>query len=326
MVATHEFTGVGTTWYVSSEVTGSSGSGTISDPWSLEYAGEGADDQIQPGDRVLLRGQRPGGPFVENYQPYTIGGQSRGTGYEISVSGTATKPITWAPYPGEVVTFADYIDTSDGWTKVTTREDGSSFPITANVYESNFTVAGNVHAVHAYFRHNDRFFVIGALRGPTGAGPYTTHTQIAALYADTSRFRMDGAFYPGPCIIRLGNGKLRVRLDECVTEGHEYGTDNPFFGETTQIYPASTDPEDVDLRIYRQDDCGLLITGSFNIVEDMFFDGFPRACIKDSGDNNIIRRNSGWSVSILCDFHRQCRWARCWLVLRQQLRRDAGLQ
>ncbi len=285
------------TWFVSPSVSGTGGSGTAADPWSLEYADGGAGGQIVAGDTVLLRGQKSGGTTVPPFMPHTTAGLSRGVGFDISVSGTETKPITWKNFPGELVTFSDPISQSSGWTKVTLKEDGvTAIPASANVYESNFTVSGTTHFVNAYYTQNGDWHVIGALRGPTGAGPYTTSTDIEAMYATSSRFRQSGIYYPGPCIIRLGNGKLRIRLDPCYVEAHESATQNPFFGETSQVYPASTNPASVDIRIYRMEDVAIAITGDFNIFDGgsrespgIVFHGWSRAGLRDQGNNNTIK-------------------------------------
>lgn len=295
----NDFIATGTrSWYVSPSVHGATaGTGTLSDPFSFEHAGSGGSGTILPGHTVFLRGQRPGGPVVPNYRPYTGGGKSREQGYTLSVSGTPAAPIKWKNYPGEVATFADHIDTSAGWTKVTTQENGvTPLDPSVNVYESNFTVAGTSHFVGAYFVQNGDQHILGALRGPTGSGPYITSTNIGAMYATSSRFRMDGMYYPCPCIIRLGNGKLRTRLDPCYVETHENGVvSNPFFGETTQVYPASTNPALVDLRINRMDDTAVVITGNWNSWEGgsrashgIVFEGFIRGGIKDQGNHNDI--------------------------------------
>lgn len=286
----------GPTWFVSPSVSGTGGSGTLASPWSLEYADGGAGGTIKPGDTVILRGQKPGGTAVPAYRPYTLAGQSRTVGFNISISGTETQPITWKPFPGEIVTFSDPIDTSAGWTKVTTKEGGGAIDASANVYESNFTVAGTTNVVVAYYAQGGDFYVIGALRGPTGSGPYTTSTNIEAMYATSSRFRLGGIYYPGPCIARLGNGKLRIRLDPCYSEAHETTTGNPFFGETSQVYPASTNPALVDLRIYVENDVGLTINGDFNVIDGgtlgnhgIVFHGFERGGVRDFGNNNTIK-------------------------------------
>lgn len=283
-------------WYVSPSVSGTGGAGTAASPWSLEHADGGAGGLIQPGDTVLLRGQKPGGTTVPPFKPYTVAGQDRATGFNISTSGTVNAPILWKNFPGELVTFSDPVDQSAGWTKVTLQEDGiTPIPVSANVYESNFTIAGTTHWVTGYYTKDNDWHMLASLRGPTGSDPYTTSTNIASMYATTSRMRQTGAYYPGPCIIRLGNGKLRIRLDPVYSETHETYTGNPFFGETTQVYPASTDPAAVDIRIYRQDDVGLTISGDFNIIDGgtrenpgIVFHGFVRGGVRDQGNNNQV--------------------------------------
>lgn len=296
----NDFDATGTrAWYMSPSVTGATaGTGTFSNPFSPEHAFAGGSGAIKPGHVVWMRGQRPGGTAVPNYRPYTTAGLARDAGYTLSCSGEPDKFIKFKNYPGELVTFSDPIDTSAGWTKVTTREDGIT-PIdpSCNVYESNFTVSGTTNFVSAYYAQAGDFHVIAALRGPTGAGPYTTSTNIAAMYATSSRFRMDGNFYPGPCIIRLGNGKLRIRLDACYVEQHEGGVvANPFFGETSQVYPALNVPGSIDLRIYRENDQCIRITGDWiefdggnRTDHKIVFDGFLRGAIRDQGNNNRVK-------------------------------------
>ncbi len=284
-------------WIVSPAVAGSGGAGTVASPWSLEYAGAGAGGAILPGATVLLRGQRPGGAAVADYKPYTTAGKARSVGFEITVSGTDGLPITWKNFPGEVATFADPIPIATGWTKVTTKEDGiTPIDASANVYETvDAVAAGTTNAVTAYYAQGGDFLMLGCLRGATGAGPYVTTVDIEAMYATSSRFRNTKIYYPGPCVVRLGSGKLRIRLDPCYTEAHETGTANPFFGETTQVYPTSTNPAFLDLRVYIENDVGLVITGDFNTIDGgvreapgFVFHGFERGGLCDRGNNNNV--------------------------------------
>ncbi|HJQ97652.1 MAG TPA: hypothetical protein VJ826_05010, partial [Candidatus Polarisedimenticolaceae bacterium] len=79
----------------------SSGPGTESAPWSLQYAAAGAGGLLVPGSTVFLRG---GGA---NY----FAGAT--TLIDITVSGTQAKPILFVPFPGEHVVIDGYL-TIDG--------------------------------------------------------------------------------------------------------------------------------------------------------------------------------------------------------------------
>ena len=295
--ATLTVAAAGKTWYVSPTVTGTSGAGTEASPWSFEHAVSGAAGAILPGDTVLLRGQKPGGPTVADYKPYTTAGQARSTGFNITVSGTATKPVTFKNYPGETVTFSDPLAITGGWTKVTTKEGGAAIDASCNVYETvNSVAAGTTNTIVGYYQQNGDWHVLATLRGPTGSGPYTTNTEVEALYATSSRFKQTKIYHSGPTMCRLGNGKIRIRLDPCYTEAHETGTSNPFFGETTQVYPASTNPASVDLRIYLENDVGITLNGNFVVIDGgsresqgIVFHGFMTAGLRDQGNNNTIK-------------------------------------
>src|SRR5262245_8361375 len=75
-------------WYVSTtgiSTNAGTNAGTIDNPWSLSFAAGGADGRIVPGDTVWVRG----------------GTYSSQTGFNITVSGTATHKVTFKQYPDE---------------------------------------------------------------------------------------------------------------------------------------------------------------------------------------------------------------------------------
>lgn len=264
--------------YASAGVTGSSGSGTEASPWSLTNG----LTQLQPGDVLVGLGG--------TYRPYTTHGLVRDVGFNFSSVGTMLKPCTFIGMPGQVVNIEDPIDTSAGWTRVLLEEDGTTaIDPSVEVWESNFTVAGTIDFVTGHFYQDGDWHVIGAGRGATGGGPYTTSANIKALYATSSRFRFDGLFYACPMLFRLGNGKLRCRLQRPPNENHEWGFGNPFFGESTQVYPVSSNPNLIDLKIYRQDDVLFTMSGSYTTVSNVTFNGGVRGAVRMGASGTKLR-------------------------------------
>lgn len=269
-------------WVVSADVQGTGGAGTIYDPWSLTYAAAGAGGLIQPGDTVQLRGG--------TYRPYTDAGQSRSVGYLFTVNGTAAKPIIFQPYLDEDVLFSDPADLSGGWTQVYFEEDGIT-PIDplATVYESNDTVGTGTQWVTCHFYDQGDWRIIGSLRGPSGG--VTNADAAQALYSMSSRFLTFEGFYVGPCILPLGNRKLRIRLDPCIVQEQEGAVvQNPFFGEDTQVYPSTLNPNELDLHVCIFDDVGVSVRADYLIFEGFRFNGFNRAAWRDEGDYNVLRQ------------------------------------
>ena len=253
-------------WYVSTIGNNDPTAGTIDSPWSLTYAASGAGGHIEPGDTVLVRGGIYSNPT--------------GTGFNITVSGTATNEVTFKQYPGETVildgSIADFTSIGNtAWEPHGTLSSGH------NVYHSVMTFPVHVNLFYGGFIQ-------------IGGEWYSLapHKSDAYLLSDTHEWDYPNPRYLGPGISQIKDvnssdyGRILIRLDNSTTEA-QLGRPVP------QI--SDPDPRNHEIYLCSNSHFGLTITGSHLVIEDFAQINYFVGCfvMGNAGQTDVTIRNCG---------------------------------
>jgi hypothetical protein len=250
-------------WYVSP--TGSStNAGTIDSPWSLSHAAGGAGGRIVPGDTVWVRG----------------GTYSSQTGFKITVSGTATKNVTFKQYPGETVlldgSIAEFTTIGN-----TAWEPYGTLSSSHNVYRSvnTFPATGLIY-YGGFIQIDGEWYSLAP------------HKSDAYIVSDTHVWDYPNPRYLGPGISQnntLGSpdyGHLFIRLDNSTAQAQ-------LDRLVTQI--SDPDPRNHALYLCSNLSFGFTITGSHLVIEDFAQINHFLGCfyMDTAGQTDITIRNCG---------------------------------
>ncbi len=232
-------------WYVS-PCGSPTNAGTRISPWSLAYAGMGADGRIKPGDTVWVRG----------------GVYSSITGFDFRLSGADGSPITFEAYLSETVAldgsipeFADPILRQAAWEPVGPTSAGHNLYRSTAVYQDHDFYGGFVQIDTDWYSlatHKNDLRYIGSdlhtwrfvepqpgsgLEQPFYLGPGLCHNPVSP----SGSTHGDGRLY-----VRLDNSSVQAQSNTLYAVPHAVaGTPGASVAiyETGTHYPACRFPE-----------------------------------------------------------------------------------
>jgi hypothetical protein len=266
-----------TTWVVSSDgAEGADIAGTMNQPWSLAYAGKGADGRIQPGDTVWLRG----------------GTYRAQEGFTISFDGALCQPVKWKAAPNESFTLdgaiPEFVDTpGTAWEPVSLGPSHNLYRSTS-VYPRSVQYSGFIEINGQWLplaTHKDSKLVKGS---------DTEHEfTLDWINSDEHEWQYPEPYYlgPGVCNDRRTDARLYVRLDNSTPKAQCYRN-------VAQI--EDPDPRHHSLRISRMDTYGLTVRGSHHVFED-FKDvhNYYGIFIIDGERSNLVFRRVGGRITTI---------------------------
>lgn len=231
------------TWVVAPE--GAEGvdiAGTMSQPWSLAYAGAGADRRIQPGDTVWLR------EGIYRLQQ----------GFTVSFDGALCRPVKWRAAPNESFTLdgaiPEFVDTpATAWEPAEPADisEGHNLYRSTDVYRRSDQYSG-------FIEIDGQWLPLATHKDKGADGQFT----LDWINSDDHNWQYPEPYYLGPgiCNDRTGDdARLYVRLDNSTAEAQ-------CNRNVAQI--VNPDPRQHSLRISPMNTYGLTVRGSHHIFED----------------------------------------------------------
>lgn len=250
-------------WIVSPTVHGlTAGTGTLSDPFSLEHAGTGGSGRIKPGHTVWRRG----GIYRASLAGLAGG---RWNGFRIGVDGgfggEPGKRVVFRDYPGEVSVFDDPLV----WTAKALIIDEPG----RQVYEVGFEAGLPAGWIGGSYRVGSKWYPLVSYRVDA----------LTNLLEGTSSLYNSTAFFVGPGVARRTGLVARIRLNDPYIASQD-----PFFAAqpygNVLVPPVSLDPDTADLALFLQTQLGIQIDGDWIEWRGSEVNGFAEL-IRIKGDN-----------------------------------------
>lgn len=241
-------------WYVSA--TGSSGNtGTKASPWSLTWALALANTTVQPGDFIWL--MDTGGRYPAGVVAYS--------------RGTIDRPVTVSKMAGHKVEISGALPAYEG---VANQTAWTLIDAGMQIYETNVVpspTTNNRQMLGFIWAENDWHTLM-----PDRWGGLTPVTP--AIAQASHLYRTAGDFYPGPMLMPLTNGKVRIRLQNATAQAMR---NKP----TTQI--ADPNPANNQLKLFDANTTGFTVRGSNLIFRGLEINDVYQAFYMDTGSGAV---------------------------------------